>query len=248
MIELEKLKKDTGRINSALKVMPDNTVVALKKMTCYIPKRFEQSGLAEIGDSVNTIMAVGVVVDDYYSCFGSLTRFSMKPGDTSEEVIKGDRYYVMHFEPGDIVIENIFVPQDANLIYYFYLEFIKYARYPWYMDENVLLNIFDESSYFAGKKVGSSAQVLRVLFSLTMRDPVNLDIPFRYSPQFKDLSVKPRIIGINNPGQLLNSTFSRLSSGYMSDNIVSGILNPDTQMTTLEEVIRGLPEEYGELQ
>lgn len=60
--------------------------------------------------------------------------------------------------------------------------------------------------------------------------------------------MKPRIIGINNPGQLLNSTFSRLSSGYMSDNIVSGILNPDTQMTTLEEVIRGLPEEYGELQ
>ena len=108
MIDFDKLKKDTGRINSALKVMPDNTVVALKKMTCYIPQRFEQSGLAELGDSVNTIMAVGVVVDDYYSCFGSLTRFSMKPGDTSEEVIKGDRYYVMHFEPGDYVTwENI---------------------------------------------------------------------------------------------------------------------------------------------
>jgi hypothetical protein len=80
---------------------------------------------------------------------------------------------------------------------------------------------------------------------LTGRDPNDLDIPFRYSPLMKDPSAKPRIIGINNPGQLLNSTFSRLASGYMSDNIISGILNPDTKVTDLEEVIRGLPSSNG---
>jgi hypothetical protein len=245
MIEVEKLKKDLGRINSALKTMPDGSVIALKKLTVCFPKRFEQSNLAEISETVTCIMMLGVIVDDYFGFFGGMVKVVLKPGDIHEETIKNDRYYMLEFEPGDIVIESLTVPMDSNIGYYYYLEFTKYARIPWYIDSDGLLSVYDEAKFYTGKSMGTCNQAIRVLYSLTGRDPNDLDIPFRYSPLMKDPSAKPRIIGINNPGQLLNSTFSRLASGYMSDNIISGILNPDTKVTDLEEVIRGLPSSNG---
>lgn len=245
-MDFEKLKKDRERVNSALKVLPDGSVVAVKKVTVCFPKRFEQSNLAEISDTVTAILMLGVIYEDSYAFFGGMVRVVLKPGDIYEETIKNDRYYMLDFEPGNVVIEALTVPMDANIGYYYYLEFTKYARLPWYLDDADLLSIYDEAKFYTGKSMGTSNQAVRVLYALTCRDPQNLDIPFRYSPSLSDKSVKPRIIGINNPGQLLNSTFSRLASGYMSDNIISGILNPDTKVTNLEEVIRGLPAATGD--
>lgn len=246
MIDPDKLKKDRERVSSALKVLPDGSVVALQKVTACFPKRFEKSNLAEISDSVTSILMVGIIYGDSYAFFGGMTRVVMKPGDIYEETIKNDRYYMLDFEPGDVVIEALTVPMDANIGYYYYLEFTKYARIPWYFDETDLLSVYDEAKFYTGKSMGACNQAIRVLYALTCRDPANLDIPFRYSPRLADLTYKPRIIGINNPGQLLNSTFSRLASGYMADNIISGILNPDTKVTNLEEVIRGLPATAGD--
>uniref|UniRef100_A0AAU8KYC8 Virion structural protein n=1 Tax=Pantoea phage Survivor TaxID=3232176 RepID=A0AAU8KYC8_9CAUD len=240
-MEVEKLKRDAGRVNSALQVMADGSVVALKKLTVCFPKRFEQSNLAEISDTVHVILMCGIIVGDAYGFLGGLVKVTMKPGDIYEETINNDRYYMLDFEPGDVVIESLTVPMDSNIGYYYYLEFTKYARISWYFDEADLLSVYDEAKFYTGKSMGTSNHAIRVLYSLVLRDPKNLDVPFRYSSGLKDPNVKPRIIGINNPGQLLNSTFSRLASGYMSDNIVSGILNPDTKVTTMEEVIRGLP-------
>lgn len=240
-MEIEKLKKDLGVVNAALKVMPDNSVVALKKLKIVLPKRFEQSNLADVSDTVYSILMLGIIVGDSYGFLGGLCRVVLKPGEIYEETFGTDRYYVLEFEPGDVVIESLVVPMDSNIGYYYYLEFTKYARVPWYFNYEDLLSVYDEAKFYTGKGMGTSNQAIRVLYALTCRDAVNLDIPFRYSPSLKDPKAKPKVIGINNPGQLLNSTFSRLSSGYMADNIVSGILNPDTKVTELEEVIRGLP-------
>lgn len=234
---------DVGRVKSALRTMEDGSVVAVKKIRCMVPKRWEKNNFVEISDVVTTIMMVGVIYDNYYMMFGGLTRITMKPGEITEMSVNNERYYVMEFEPGEVVIESLTIPQDTNIGYSFYIEFTKYARIPWYCTESEILAVYDEAGYYTGKSFGSSAQCVRVLYALTMRDQNNLDIPFRYSPDFNKPDAKPRIIGINNPGQLLNSTFSRLSSGYMADNIIGGILNPDTKVTELEEVIRGLPAE-----
>ena len=241
MIELSKMKHDVGRINSALRVMDDGSVVAKEKIKGYIPKQFENSGYSEIADVVTTIMVVGLVVGDYYCSLAGLCRVVMKPGDIYEETVDGYRYYVMEFEPGDVVLENVTVPQDSNITYSYYSEFTKFARIPWYLTHSALLEIFDEAKYYTGKSAGNCNQAYRVLYSLTQRDPKNLDIPYRYSPDFDKPGSLPKIIGINNPGQLLNATFNRLTSGYMADNIIAGILNPDDKVTVLEEVMRGLP-------
>ncbi|QDH47111.1 virion structural protein [Aeromonas phage LAh10] len=242
MIDITTLKHDRGLPGAVLKLMPDGSAVATKRLKCCIPKNWERSNLAEIADVVTTILMVGLICDGKYAMLGGMTRIVMKPGEIDEISIGGTRYYIFDFEPGEVVIENMTIPQDSNIGYYYYLEFTKYARLPWYCSEASLLAVYDAAKFYTGKGFGTSNQCIRVLYALVMRDPNNLDLPFRYSPDLNK-GGKPKIIGINNPGQLLNSTFSRLSSGYMADNIIGGILNPDTKVTELEEVIRGLPAE-----
>ncbi|WNV45948.1 hypothetical protein [Aeromonas phage AerS_266] len=246
MINPSTLIKNVGLVKTALRKMPDGSVIALKKIKICFPKRFEQSGLAEITDSVTTILMVGLVVEGHYCALAGMCKVVMQPGEIYEESINNDRYYILEFEPGEIVIENLTIPMDSNIGYPFYLEFTKFARIPWYATEKTILSVFDEAKFYTGKSTGTSNQAIRVLYSLTCRDPKNVDMPFRYSPYIDNPNVQPRIIGINNPGQLLNSTFARLTSGYMSDNIIAGLLNPDKKVTVLEEVMRGLPNELGE--
>lgn len=243
-MDITNLKKDIERCYSALKIMPDKSVVALKKLKICFPKRYEKSGLAEITETVRTILAVGIIVDNYYSFIGALGEVVMRPGDIIEENINNDRYYVLYFEPGDIVIESLAIPIDNSIGYYYYLEFDKYARVPWYVSKRKeIVSMYDEAKYYTKKSMGNSNNAFRVLMALTGRDPENLDIPFRYSEKFFDLSIEPKVIGINNPSYLLTGVFNKFNSGYLRDNILSGIRNPDSKVTDFEKIYRGIPNE-----
>lgn len=178
-MDIETLKKDIGRIKSALKVMPDKSVVALKKLKVCFPKRFEQSNLSEVTDIVSTIGMFGIVVDDCYSFFGVLGRVNLHPGDIYEETIQNDRYFILEFEPGDVVIESLVIPQNSKISYSYYVEFTKYARIPWYCSEEDILSVYDEAGYYTGKSMGTSNQAIRVLYSLVNRYEKDLDVPFK---------------------------------------------------------------------
>lgn len=241
-MDITRLKFDRG-CHKALEELEDGSVVAVKDLSIIIPKRFEDSRLAEVTDIVSTIYMLGLVVGDKYCFLGALASVVLFPGEIQEITINGDRFYQLDFLAGETVIENLTVPQDSNLSYYYYLEFIKYNRIPWYATFTQILSVFDEAKYYTGKSFGNSAQAVRVLYSLSARYEKNPNIPFRYSPDIDDPTKQPLIIGLNNPGQLLSSTFARMTSGYMNDNITAGLTNPDEKTTVLEEVYRGLPEE-----
>lgn len=242
-MDITQFKHNKGAALSALRVLPDHSVMAVKPVTMCFPKRFEESGLAEVYDEVSCIGLVGVMSGGYYACFGGLAKFIFQPGDVSETVINGTPYVVMEFEPGETVIQSLLVPIDPLITYDFFLEFIKFARIPWYIDYEKILEIIDESGSVTGSSSGSSPQVIRVILSLTCRDPNNPDLEFRYSPLLKDPNAKPLVIGMNNPGQLLTGTFARFSGGYLSDNTIAALQEGPTEITVLEEILKGLPDE-----
>ncbi|MNR63461.1 hypothetical protein D3C85_1857800 [compost metagenome] len=51
----------------------------------------------------------------------------------------------------------------------------------------------------------------------------------------------PAIVGLNNSAMLIDGTFSKLLGGYLQDNTLAAIVNPETKVTDLEEIIKGVP-------
>jgi hypothetical protein len=240
-MNVDNLKRDPARVNALYTVQPDGSVVANRDFEIHLPKRFVENGMAEVGEVVTTAAVLGVVVPgEFYGLLSAMVDITLMPLSVNETVIKGVAYLVLEFSKGDTVIENLTVIQDSNKPYAYMLEFYYYAKIPWYMNKNDVTSLFDKARQQSGSDVGSSPQVIRVYTAMMFRDPDNLDKPYRYSKAMLE-GREPVIVGLNNGPMLIEGTFAKASGGYLADNTLAAIINPDEKVTDLEKIIRGIP-------
>lgn len=239
-MDIKGLVRDKGRLGKALKTLPDGSMVALEPLVVHIPVRFVEKGLAEVTDVVETICVIGLIVDNYYSCLFAHCTVRLIPNAVKEISIDGEKYLSLEFAKGDTVIVNLTTPIDSKINYLFYMEFGTYGKLPWYMNQENLNQLFDHTQYITEHTVGSGPQVFRLLVGLMLRDPDNLESPYRYSEAIKK-GIPPAIVGLNNHSMLITGTFNRLNGGYLADNTISAILNQETKLTDIDMVMRGIP-------
>ncbi|EBV8434055.1 hypothetical protein AVA65_07380 [Salmonella enterica subsp. enterica serovar Minnesota] len=241
-MDVTKLAYNPKRIESLYTVMEDQSVVANRAFEVHIPKRFTENNMAEVTDVVTSVVVLGLVIPG--ECYGALIALmgcTMIPSGMREIGIDGEKYLVLEFEKGDTFIENLSVTKDPDMPYHYFMEFNVYARLPWYVQPKMLTSLYDNAKIDLGKAVGSSPQVMRVFNAMQFRDPDNLDNAYRNSKAMLD-GRPPVIVGLNNSSMLIDGTFSKLLGGYLSDNILAAIINPDSRATDFEKVIKGIPE------
>jgi hypothetical protein len=240
-MEISHLVRDDAKIHKAYTVLDDGSVIANRPMEIHIPKRFVENGMAVVGETVWTSAVLGLVIPgECYAPLLAMMDITLVPLSIREAAINGVQYLILEFGKGDTLIENLDVLQDPNKPHQYYLEFNLYAKIPWYMNKDDLTSLYDYAQYECGGKVGSSPQVMRVLIGLQFRDPDNLDIAYRHSKAMLE-GRPPAIVGLNNSAMLIDGTFSKLLGGYLQDNTLAAIVNPDTKVTDLEEIIKGVP-------
>lgn len=249
-MDVSALKHDRDLIKKLYTKMEDGSVIANRDFEVHIPKRFVDNGMATVSEKVTTAAVLGVVIPGVaYAPLVALLDLTLVPLSIREVAINGAQYLVLEFTKGDTFIENLEVIQDPNKPYSYYLEFCFYAKVPWYLIHKAegdkpasdsLGSLFDYAQHECGAKVGSSPQVMRVFTALQYRDPDNLEKPYRTSKAMLE-GRPPVIVGLNNSAMLIDGTFPKLMGGYLQDNTIAAIVNPDTKVTDLEKVIKGVP-------
>lgn len=235
------LKRDGQFIRKAYTVLEDKSVIANRSLEVYIPKKFVDNGMAIVTDKVWTAAVMGIVAPGVcYAPLIAMIDVTLIPMSIREVKVEGIPYLVLEFEEGDTLIENLGTVQDRFKPHAYYLEYNAYARRPWYMTKDDLTALYDHAEQECGSKVGSSPQVARVFNAIQFRDPDNLDVAYRNSQAMLD-GRDPVIVGLNNGSMLIDGTFSKLLGGYLTDNTVSAIVNPDKKVTDLEKIIKGVP-------
>lgn len=242
-MDVSGLKRDKAKIRKAYTVNDDLSVTANRHLEVHIPKRFTENGMTELGDKVSTVLAVGLVIPgECYAAWIALADVILIPSDIREAVIDKTQYYVLEFEEGDTLIENLRYIQDPNRNYSYFMEFDKYAKLPWYMNsEKQLTGLFDNAAKESGAMLGSTPQHMRIYYSMMLRDPDNLDNAYRHSQAMLD-GRPPVIVGLNNGSMLIDGTLPKITGGNLQDNMVGAIVNPDTKVTDLEKIVKGVPE------
>lgn len=240
-MELTDLVQDPDKVKKAITVLDDGSVIANRELHVYFPQRFIQNKMAEVTDFVSILPVLGFVIpDECYMCWTSMLPMRMFPSEMRDVTIKGDKYICMVFRESDVVFENLTASIDPNVPYFYFMEFVNYAKIPWYMDYNKHSSLFDSAETELGKGVGSSPQVMRVLASIIYRDPDDLEKPWRGSKAMKE-NRPPVIVGLNNPSMLINDSFSKIMGGYLADNLLSAIIKPADKVSNLDRLIRGIP-------
>lgn len=241
-MDISTLKRDRERISKVFKTMKDGSVIAQEDFEVYLPKRFVDSNLAEITDTVTTALVLGLVIPEEkaYAPLVGLANVTLHPISIGDVKIDNVNYVVLTFTKGDTFIQSTTVVEEPNQPYFYHMEFENYARKPFYLTRDDLTSLYDYAKIQCGKVIGTSPQVVRLFHSIMFRDPTNLDIPYRASQAMLD-GKEPRIVGLNNSPMLVKGTFPKITGGYLQDNTMAAIVNPDDRVTELEKIIKGVP-------
>lgn len=239
-MDIRHFTRDAGRIHACLKELPDNSLVALKRLRLYIPTRFEERDLAIISNEILICGIFALVNDDNFYCISTVNAMiRISPTVINTVKIEGESYYEFIFEPGSTVIPNLDLLKDDVVTYYIFDEFFAKGRVPWYIGYDDLGSIFDTSSKHAGVSFGNNREIIELITSIVARDPDNRYQMYRHVIKDRGtlLNKPPTYVPLDAIQFTATNTTSKLVGAYMADGVVSALVNPSERQERIESLL-----------
>lgn len=244
--------RNAQKVKACLETLPTKRVVAKKEIKIYIPSRFEERNLAELGTETHIVGIYAMVVDNtYYAVSNINAMIRIEPSATLQVKIDGVDHYEFTFRPGDTVFTSLNLVKKDTLVYRIYDEIFSKGRVPWYMNYSDLGHIFDTASKHAGANIGQQVEVTELLVSMIARDRVDRTKYFRFSLKEAQEQAKGKLEGINawmarnKPAFIplksvyyaATNTTNKLAGSYFSSGVVSALVSPSDRVERIEALL-----------
>jgi hypothetical protein len=240
-MDISNLTRDAKSVLSALKELPNNSVVTTKACKIQIPKRFASRNLAVIGiDIYIPGIYVLIMEDNKYAVSTITSQIKINPFKTLETTIEDVDYYEFYFEAGQVLFENINLVKKDTLFYYIFDEIITKANVPWFLEYEDLGKIFDYAAFYAGSNIGENPEVTELIISLTSRDAINKMNFYRHTVKNRSYlkTNPPEYVALNSVIYSASSTLNKIAGSYVSDGIVSALVDTTTEASKIEKLLR----------
>lgn len=236
-----KLLHNPEKVHGYLKELDDGRLVTTKGCKIYIPTRFAERNLAQIGIETIIVGIAAIVVEDAYfgvMLFNAMAR--IEPTSTLRVDVDEDEYFEFKFDPGSTVIASTQLVKTDTLVFRIYDEIIAKGRAPWYMGYLELGHLFDSAKYHAGANIGVNREVTELIVSMIARDPDDRNKPYRQTVKsMSDLKKRPpAIIPLRSVQYSATNTVNKLAGSYWNDALVSALVSPATRTERVEELLR----------
>lgn len=240
-MNITKLIRNADKIHEVLTELSDGSVVTSKECKIYIPTRFAERGLAEIGVENNIVGIYAIVVDNqFYGVSLINSMLKINPSSTLKVKIYGVEYFEFTFNPGSTVIKtNVLIKVDT-LVYRIYDEIISKGRVPWYLDYNDLGKIFDTAKSHAGANIGQNNEVTEMIVSMISRDKNDKTKYYRTTVVDSEYvkTNPPAFIPLRSVIYAATNTTNKLAGSYFSTSIVSALVSPAERTERIESLLR----------
>ena len=240
-MDRSKLIRDPKRVQAYLEELPNGSLVCKKPVKIYIPARFAERGLAQIGIETYIVGIYAIVVEDvYYGVSLVNAMLPIEPTSTLKMQIEGDEYYEFSFDAGSVVVTSTDLVKTDVLVYKIYDEIISKGRVPWYLGELELGKIFDTAQYHAGANIGANQEVTELIVSMISRDEKDRNKYYRTTiTDLSELETKrPAFIPLRSVQYAATNTTNKLAGSYFGDALVSALVNPADRVERIESLLR----------
>jgi hypothetical protein len=240
-MNIKSLVRDSAKVFAALQEMNDGKVVAKQDCKIYIPARFTERGLAELGATDTYIVGIcSIVVDSFYAVMNVCAMVRIEPDDINRIKIQGDEYIEFTFSKGSTIITTLDLVKNDQLVYRIYDEIISKGRVPWYMSYNDLGHIFDTAKHHAGANIGENPEVTKLIVSMIARDRNDKSKYYRTVAQEPDVLKKypPTFIALKSVIYAATNTLNKLAGSYFSTGVVSALVEPTTRSERIDTILR----------
>jgi len=239
-MNIKSLVRDPSKIHEALQELDDFKVVARQECKIYIPARFVERNLAELGVENYITGICAIVVGDFFAVMNVCAMLKIEPVQTLKIRIQGDEYYEFYFPKGSTVITTTELVKKDTLVYRIYDEIISKGKVPWYLDYNDLGKIFDTAKLHAGANIGQNSEVTELIVSMIARDRVDKTKYYRTVINSLDDLKKnpPTYIPLRSVIYAATNTTNKLAGSYFATSTVSALVSPATRTERIEAILR----------
>ena len=234
-------KRDVSKVRPALAVQADGSVLATRPVKIYVPERFVEKGLGEIGSETFILGVFAIVVDDKYYAVNKVTALvRIKPTTTSTVKFDGTSYLEFYFEPGSVVIASTSLVMSDTLVYHIFNYFLSNGSVPWYLDYEDMATLFLTADRHAGVRLIKNLSILEMFAAAVARDPNKRTMYFRHTlDDGSDTPTQqPAWIALRNISLGATNTTARLQGSYWADGLTSALANPSTKLERVEQLLR----------
>lgn len=240
-MDIKKLVREPKRVHAALRELENSTLVTTRPTKIYIPVRYAERGLAEIGAEIYICGIFAMVVDGIYLSV-SLTNAMMRITPTAmlKVKIEGDDYYEFSFDPGATVVANLDLVKIDTLVYRIFDEFFSKGRIPWFIGYDELGKLFNTAKAYANANLGSAQEVMDMLASIVSRDTKDRVKYYRQTVKnYEDMATNPpAFISLRSIPYAATNTTSKIAGSYFRTGTESALNRPSDRIEKIEEILR----------
>lgn len=234
------LTRNKDVILNALYQTPSGSLLAKEDLKIVFPVRFEEANLATIENNVYVLGIFAIIVGNQYAVNNTPARIRLQPTEIEKEKYQENDYYVLSFDKGATVCENINVVQENTLGYYIYNYFIALGKVPWYMSALDMLRLFDGMGEYTKTTYGASHAVTEMIVSMIMRGNQDIQQYWRQTIESEqDLyNNLPDFIPLRNVPFGARNTTAKLMGAYFDEGLNSALLYPSDSAERVETLLR----------
>ena len=244
MFDPKQLIRKSSVIHDALEEVVDGenvTLVAKKRCKIYIPQRFRERNLANIGESISIAAIFCIVVDDkYYGVSSACAMMRITPDITNIVDVFGEPNYEFTFEKGSVICPNLNLVKQDTFVYSIYSEILSKVHVPWFFNYVDVATVMETCDYHGGIRLAPSNVPVEIVVATIARDPSNRKQYFRHSVESIYERTNPMPAFLTNTDVTYGATnlTAKLMGAYLDDGIVSALVNPSDTVETIESLLR----------
>lgn len=233
--------KDKQSVLKTLEERPDGSVRTKTGCKIFIPKRFIERGIAEIGSNNYSLGLFPIVTNDNkYLFFNAIAFVYLEPSEFRTTIIDNEDFIEFRFEPNTTVIKSLHLVQKDTLVYSVFNEFISSGNIPWYINYDDAGALFDTSGSIAGSSIGANPETIEILIASISRQLKSKMSYFRTLVKTKAdaVNIKPFYVPLKSVAYSATNTTNKLAGAYFDEGITSALINPTTKPDTIGTILR----------
>lgn len=234
------LKRNKDAVLNALYQTQSGSLLAKEDLKIVFPVRFEEANLAIIESNVYVLGIFAIIVGNQFAVNNIPARIRLSPSEIEKEKYEDNEYYVLSFDKGATICENINVVQENTLGYYIYNYFIALGKVPWYISALDMLRIFEGMNEYTKTTYGASHTVTEMICAMVMRGNLDAQQYWRQTIESEqDLyNNRPEFIPLRNIPLGARNTTAKLMGAYFDEGLNSALLYPSESAERVETLLR----------
>jgi len=203
-----------------------------KELKVYIPEVYQGRNLLSIGNTASSLGVLQLRINGKYEATLLLLNKIEIEFESDSKVTEHEyEYIVLNVLPGQALIRNTRLVKDPGSIYNIFMTFVALGKLPPFLDYDATQSIFDNDRLVCGASLGVNHSIWEMVFAHMHRDKEDPYTFYRYTKMDKE----PQIVSLHAISHGPQSTSAKVIGGYMSDGLVSALVDKSEKESSLIE-------------